>query len=75
MSCELMTANHLPQPLLPFISTQQLKIYAEGYGYGLGFDVLMDVAQSHAAGSVDSYGWNGAACTDFWVDPKEEMMA
>jgi CubicO group peptidase (beta-lactamase class C family) len=73
-SVELMTTNHLPQHLLPFVLTQDWKVYTEGYGFGLGFDVLMDVAQSHATGSVGAFGWGGAASTDFWVDPKEELI-
>jgi CubicO group peptidase (beta-lactamase class C family) len=71
---ELMTTNHLPQQLLPFVLTEDWKFFSEGYGYGLGFDVLMDVAQSRAAGSVGAFGWGGAASTDFWVDPKEELI-
>jgi len=73
-SVELMTTNHLPQHLLPFVLTPDWKVYTEGYGFGLGFDVLMDVAQSHGAGSVGAFGWGGAASTDFWVDPKEELI-
>jgi CubicO group peptidase (beta-lactamase class C family) len=25
-------------------------------------------------GSVGSFGWGGAANTNFWVDPKEELI-
>ncbi len=71
---ELMTMNHLPAPLLPFFVIPEWKHFAEGYGYGLGVDVLMDVAQSHGAGSVGAFGWGGAASTDFWVDPEEELI-
>ena len=71
---ELMTTNHLPQQLLPFVVTEDRKFFNEGYGYGLGFRVLRDVAQSRAAGSVGAFGWSGAASTHFWVDPKEELI-
>ena len=71
---ELMTTNHLPQQLLPFFATQDLKVQTEGLGYGLGVDVLMDIAQAHATGSVGSFGWGGAASTHFRVDPKEELI-
>ena len=34
----------------------------------------MDVPQTQMAGSVGEFGWGGAASTDFWVDPKEELI-
>ena len=68
---ELMTMNHLPPPLLPIgIGVDELS----GYGFGLGFSVLVNVAQSAALGSPGSYGWGGAATTSFWVDPVEELI-
>jgi CubicO group peptidase (beta-lactamase class C family) len=73
-SIELMTTNHLSQHLLPFVLVKGWEIHTAGYGFGLGFDVLMDVAQSQMVGSVGEYGWGGAASTDFWVDPKEELI-
>ena len=76
-SVELMTTNHLPQHLLPFFvsdMSREWKLFTEGYGFGLGVKVLMDVAQSHTVGSVGAYGWSGAANTDFWVDPKEDLI-
>ncbi len=46
----------------------------KGYGFGLGFGVLMDVAQSEELGSEGSYMWGGAASTGFWIDPEEELI-
>jgi hypothetical protein len=34
----------------------------------------MDVAQTQMVGSVGEFGWGGAASTDYWVDPKEELI-
>ena len=45
-----------------------------GKGYGLGLGVTMDVAQTQAPGSVGEYGWGGAASTNFWIDPREELV-
>ena len=68
---ELMTMNHLPPALLPIgIGADELG----GYGFGLGFSVLTNVAASAALGSPGSYGWGGAATTSFWVDPAEELV-
>lgn len=73
-SVELMTTNHLPQHCLPFVLAKGWEGYSKGYGFGLGFDVLMDVAQTQTVGSVGKFGWGGAASTEYWVDPKEELI-
>ena len=46
----------------------------DGYGYGLGFGVLEDVVQCARLGSEGEYFWPGYAGTQFWVDPKEELI-
>ncbi len=63
---ELMTMNHLPEGLYPFEN--------KAGGFGLGFYVAMDVAVSRSLGSAGLFGWGGAATTNFWVDPKEELI-
>jgi CubicO group peptidase (beta-lactamase class C family) len=68
---ELMTSNHLHPDLLRSFAQE---MYASGEGYGLGVGVTMDVAQSQAPGSVGTYGWGGAASTDFWIDPQEQLI-
>ena len=65
---ELMTANHLPDELI------RQGNMTKGYGFGLGFGVLLDVAQSEALGSEGEYSWGGAASTGFWIDPNEELI-
>ncbi len=68
---ELMTMNHLPAELMPI---QVGPNVLAGYGFGLGFRVLVDVAQSEVLGSVGEFGWGGLAGTYFWIDPKEELI-
>jgi CubicO group peptidase (beta-lactamase class C family) len=68
---ELMHANHVPPALLP-LEIGGLPL--PGYGFGLGSRVLMDAAQSGAPGSAGEFGWSGAAKTNYWVDPKEQMV-
>jgi len=68
---EVMTANHLLPELLPY---EIGGVYSPGYGYGLGFSVLMDIGQCQTLGSEGELGWGGAASTLFWIDPKEEMI-
>ena len=68
---ELMHANHLPSTLLPY---QLLGRDNNGFGFGLGSRVMMNVAASAGSGSVGEYGWAGAAKTYYWVDPAEDLV-
>ena len=73
----LMTTNHLPGGRdLPAVSRS---MFAEatynGIGFGLGFSVTMDPAQTLIPGSAGEYAWGGAATTSFWIDPAEELIA
>jgi CubicO group peptidase (beta-lactamase class C family) len=67
---ELMTANHLPDELIP-IQVQPHTLH--GCGFGLGFRVLVNAAQAGRLGSEGEFGWGGAASTSFFVDPKERL--
>ena len=68
---EYMATNHLHGSILPFILGETN--YA-GYGFGLGFRVLMDPIPLMRLGGVGSFGWAGAADTYFWIDPAEELI-
>ena len=63
---ELMTTNH--------IGDLQVWLTGPGYGFGLGYSVIKDVGQAAVTSSVGTYGWGGAFCTYFWVDPAEELI-
>jgi len=72
----LMTANHLPGGMdLPGLSRS---LFSEatynGIGFGLGFSVTMNPAQTLIAGSAGEYAWGGAATTSFFIDPAEELI-
>jgi CubicO group peptidase (beta-lactamase class C family) len=72
----LMTSNHLPGGLdLPGLSRS---LFSEatynGIGFGLGFSVTMDPAQTLIPGSPGEFSWGGAATTSFWIDPAEELI-
>jgi CubicO group peptidase (beta-lactamase class C family) len=61
---EFMTADHVGnRPGRP-----------EGFGFGLGFEVRTKLGEAAFMGSVGEYGWSGAAGTEFWVDPKEQLV-
>jgi len=68
---EFMTTNHLKPEQRPF--TLGTTTY-HGKGFGLGFSVLMNPAQTGVINSVGTFEWSGAATTKFWVDPREQIV-
>ncbi len=67
---ELMTLDHMPDGVVQQIGPNQLS----GFGYGLGFGVIVDQAKAGSAMPVGSFWWGGAANTGFWVDPTERIV-
>ena len=61
---ELMTMPHLHED----------RFFVPGFGYGLGVAVMTNPARALMLGSVGAYGGGGAATTEFWVDPVEDMI-
>jgi CubicO group peptidase (beta-lactamase class C family) len=68
---ERMTTNAIPTSHFPLAIGTELY----GYGFGLGFRVMMDLGHANGLGSVGEYGWAGIAKTFFMIDPKEELIA
>lgn len=66
-----MRMNHLKPELLPFGHGPNRDW---GMGFGLGVSMVLDPAQTGVLSSVGNYGWGGAAATNFWVDPVEDMV-
>jgi CubicO group peptidase (beta-lactamase class C family) len=61
---ELMTYNHVG------------KLFNRpGEGFGYGFAVMMDVAESNLLRSAGIFYWAGAFNTHFFIDPKEKMIS
>jgi CubicO group peptidase (beta-lactamase class C family) len=73
----LMTANHLPGGRS--LTDMSRSLFSEatyaGVGFGLGFSVTMDPAQTLIPGTAGEYSWGGAATTSFWIDPVEDLIA
>ena len=46
-----------------------------GTGFGLGYAITTNVADTKSLGSQGTFYWSGAYCTYFFIDPKEEMIA
>jgi CubicO group peptidase (beta-lactamase class C family) len=65
---EFISSNHVSLDIIP---TDELV----GMGFGLGFAVINNPAQTGAINSIGTYWWGGAAATGFWIDPQEELVA
>jgi CubicO group peptidase (beta-lactamase class C family) len=74
---ELMQSNHLPGGKdIPELSVSMFsEAVFNGIGFGLGFSVVTDPAQTMIPGSVGEAAWGGMASTAFWLDPKEDLFA
>jgi CubicO group peptidase (beta-lactamase class C family) len=72
---ELMTRNHLPNNcgLASIAIDSWAETSFEGIGFGLGFSMLDDPAKNRILGGKGLYRWGGAASTNFWVDPAEDI--
>ena len=68
---ELITANHIDVDIMP-LDLGGDEVF--GYGFGLGFRVLTDIGKGQTLSSKGEFGWAGAACTYFWIDPVEEFI-
>ena len=63
---ELIRMNHISEDWQP--------LWRSGCGFGLGFAVVTNVAETHSLGSVGTYSWGGLASTTFWIDPVEDLI-
>ena len=45
-----------------------------GFGFGLGYSVTTDQGPSAMPSAEGTFGWGGAYCTVFWVDPADEVI-
>jgi CubicO group peptidase (beta-lactamase class C family) len=65
---EWMTVNHLPPGI--YLNNDPNC----GVGFGLGVSVTLDPGRQMTLESVGTYGWGGAANTNFWIDPREGVV-
>lgn len=63
---EWMLQNHLPAGVHPMGEPAN--------GFGLGGAALLHPGLSHRPGSAGRFGWGGAANTEWWIDPVEELQ-
>ena len=68
-SIEEIRQNRLTPKQLEAFNWSQLT----GYGYGLGVRTLMDKKTSGSNGSLNEFGWGGAAGATMLIDPDKEF--
>jgi CubicO group peptidase (beta-lactamase class C family) len=68
---DLMTKNQLPESLVP-IGLGPIKM--PNLGFGLDFSVRVATAKGEPEASLGEYGWGGAASTQFFVSPKDNLI-
>jgi CubicO group peptidase (beta-lactamase class C family) len=72
---KLMSANHLPAPLLG--TDVGMKFWGNlrcGIGYGYDFGVVIDPGLADMPVGKGTYWWDGAAGTWFWIDPANDII-
>ena len=81
-SLKLMRNNSLNKDLFPIeitsintIKDENYENDLDGYGWGLGFRVLMNNTPQNEYGQVGEFGWSGYAATYFFADPKNNLSA
>jgi len=72
-SIEEMTRNQLPEHLIPLDKKPDDRY--SGLGFGLGFSVRVYQTDWVPASQVGEYGWIGGTSTEFWISPRDELIA
>jgi CubicO group peptidase (beta-lactamase class C family) len=66
---KLMRTNHVGELFAAAVPGR------EGFGFGLGFAILLDPGATSHLGSPGSFGFAGAYYTAYWMDPEEDLAA
>ena len=73
-SVEMMTANHLPRPILERGVDAGFQHIRLGFGYGYNGAACDDPALAKASVGKGTYQWDGASGVWFWVDPENDLI-
>jgi CubicO group peptidase (beta-lactamase class C family) len=68
---ETMTASQMTRDEIPFVPPGWG--FRGGCGMAFGVRTVVDAALAGCMESAGTWTWQGAAATDFWVDPKEDL--
>ncbi|WP_293353551.1 serine hydrolase domain-containing protein [Phenylobacterium sp.] len=73
-AAKLMTSNQLPAAVVDKDFTNGWQRLRAGYQHGYDGVVVTDPVKGATAMGKDSYMWDGAAGTWFWVDPERKVV-
>ena len=73
-SVRLMDTNHLPPDLLTGEFHVGAQRFRPGFGYGYNCAVLFDPQAADLPDGKNTFFWDGAAGTWFWVDPTNDIV-
>ena len=71
-TAEYMLSNQLPPETKNLVGNADPT--KADYGFGLGLAVKTQTGVTRMMGSAGSFSWPGASGTDWWVDPKEDLV-
>ena len=66
----MMTQNQMPESAMP-IGIGEAR---SGFGFGLGFSVVVEQSGWDPGARIGEFGWGGAASTHYWMSPKDELL-
>ena len=69
---ETMTTSQMTRAEIPFVPPNWG--FRGGCGMAFGVRTIIDPAGAGCMESAGTWSWQGAAATDFWVDPKEDLF-
>jgi len=70
-SVKLLDSNHLADDIR---AKPEGFSVSSGVGFGVDVNVTLDTAKAGTLGGLGSFGWGGAAGTNFWVDPTNDVV-
>jgi CubicO group peptidase (beta-lactamase class C family) len=70
----LMDTNHLPPSMLTGEFHVGAQTFRSGFGYGYNCAVLFDPQAADLPDGKNTFFWDGAAGTWFWVDPANDLV-
>jgi CubicO group peptidase (beta-lactamase class C family) len=71
----LMTQDHVGEAETAAGLARLSGVPRHGVGFGLGFQVMLDPARAQILGSKGEISWGGAASTQFFIDPAEDLIS
>ena len=73
-SVRLMDTNHLPDSMLTGEFHVGVQTFRPGFGYGYNCAVLYDPQAADLPDGKNTFFWDGAASTWYWVDPTNDIV-